>query len=660
MNSDTLSLPVFLQFLKTIFSFPGKVLANFNKKHLKTLVYAIQHEPLHVILHNLKNLLYHSDALQQYRIRDHKAGLCLEIERIRFFQGKLEIKGWCASKNKVNKFTVETDQQVSISPITQLYRPDVGDHLPAYPNADQSGFVIVANISGATKEILLTIALEGQLAKTINIEVEEDNWEKQYQQLLAKEAVNTTVLVPSNTPKIELIELEKVGDAASSLNKKLLTSTADYFLLIAPNTTLLPNALAEMQAFLVGNPTTDLLYTDEVRINERDEQIPYFKSGFNPDLLLSTNYIGNTFLVKKSFGDQIGWFETALASNFLYYFLLKSSHASKAINHLPKALVLNENRAAQSKHEVLTTYLENFEIAGAIHEDKKLGTAMIRRKIMDNPLVSIIIPFRDNVDLLKACLTSILKKTDYPNFEILLIDNNSESIEMADFLRETTAEYSFIRKYTFKEAFNFSKINNWAAQYAKGDFLLFLNNDTEVIDSGWLTAMLSQGQRKEVGAVGAKLLYPDDTIQHAGIILGIFGVAEHSHKYFHDNSEGYFNRPNLQQNVTAVTAACLLTKKSLFQEVGGFEETDFAITLNDVDFCLKIREKGQLIVYTPYAKLYHYESKSRGGESTKAKKQRAMQEVKTFRQKWAHLIEKGDPYYNPNLSYYSTDYQLNI
>jgi GT2 family glycosyltransferase len=282
----------------------------------------------------------------------------------------------------------------------------------------------------------------------------------------------------------------------------------------------------------------------------------------------------------------------------------------------------------------------------------------LKRYLYERPLVSIIIPTRDKADILKRCVQSILEKTDYDNYEIIVVNNNSVDKETLDYFK-SLKRIDNIRILDYSKEFNFSSINNFAVKNIKGDIVLFLNNDTEVISEGWMTAMLEHVQRDNVGAVGCKLLYPNKTVQHAGVILGLGGLAGHPHTGFPNIDNGYFGRINLIQNLSAVTAACMMMRKSVFEEVGGYDE-NIAVAFNDVDLCIKIREKGYLIVYTPYAELYHHESLSRGYEDTPEKQERFLGEVKYLRGKWGKVIDRGDPYYNPNLILSKGDFSTRI
>ena len=283
-------------------------------------------------------------------------------------------------------------------------------------------------------------------------------------------------------------------------------------------------------------------------------------------------------------------------------------------------------------------------------------TYRVKFNLKKHHLISIIIPNKDHIEDLRTCINSI-KKSDYKNFEIIIVENGSSEENIFNYYEELKkTEYIKIIEWN-KGIFNYSAINNFAVPYARGDVILFLNNDTEVINTGWLTSMVEHAVRKEVGAVGAKLYFPDNSVQHGSVIIGINGVAGHAHRNFPHDSPGYFGRLKIIQNVSAVTAACLMIRKEVFNEVNGFDE-DYAVSFNDIDFCMKIRKKGYLIVWTPYAELYHHELKTRGTEDTCEKKEREKREIELFRRKWKDILEEGDPYYNPNLRLDKEDFSL--
>ena len=275
------------------------------------------------------------------------------------------------------------------------------------------------------------------------------------------------------------------------------------------------------------------------------------------------------------------------------------------------------------------------------------------------PLVSLLIPTKDKLELLKPCIRSILDKTDYSNYEILIINNGSVEKDTLSFFESIQLENNRVKVIDYNYPFNYSAINNFAAEHAQGEVIGLINNDVEVINEDWLTELVSHACRPQVGCVGAKLYFSDGALQHAGVILGIGGVAGHSHKYFAQHAHGYFSRLEVVQNLSAVTGACLLVKKELYTLVGGLDEVNLKIAFNDVDFCLKVREAGYLNVWTPFAKLYHHESKSRGAEDTPEKQARFQQEVLWMQAKWGEKL-KNDPYYNVNLTLDHEDFSLRL
>ena len=284
------------------------------------------------------------------------------------------------------------------------------------------------------------------------------------------------------------------------------------------------------------------------------------------------------------------------------------------------------------------------------------GFYRVKYPVQGEPLVSIIIPNREEKETLQACVESIFEKTVYKNYEIIIVENNSGSDEIFRYYRKLS-EDPRIHLLRWKKEFNYSAINNFGVRHAKGDYLLFLNNDVKVIDPDWLSEMLGVCQRQEVGAVGAKLIYPDNTIQHAGCVVGMGGIAGHMFVNMPAERTGYLHKASLLQDMSCVTAACMMMKKNVFLEAGGFTE-ELAVAFNDVDLCLKVRSHGHLIVYDPYVKLYHYESKSRGAEDSEEKVRRFQSEIEYIRSHWIDILKNGDPYYNKNLSLSKWNYSL--
>ncbi len=458
----------------------------------------------------------------------------------------------------------------------------------------------------------------------------------------------------------------------------LSLATGEYIGLLDHDDELSPDALYEAVKYLQNNRSADIIYSDEDKIDIKGNRTdPFFKPDWSPDRFLSHMYTCHFGVYRKKIIDEIGGFREGYDGSQDYDLVLRFIEKTNCIHHIPKILyhwrivpgsAAGSNDAKKyaftAAKRAINDYLKRNNIQGEVGDGFLLGSYHVKRKLLKTPLISIIIPTKDNVKILKKCINSILKNTSYPNYEIIIVNNDSIEKMTYDYFKELKRTVC-IKILDFKKDFNFSAINNFAVKSAAGEIILFLNNDTEVILKEWLSAMLEHAQRNEVGAVGCKLLYPDKTIQHAGVILGINYldgeniVAEHSPKYIPYNNHGYFGKACVIHNLSAVTAACMMLRKDVFEEVGGFDE-NLAIAYNDVDLCLKIREKGYLIVYTPYAQLYHYESQSSGYDGTEDKKERFLKEIKYIRKRWGEVIDKGDPYYNPNLTSDRVDFSIRI
>jgi len=480
--------------------------------------------------------------------------------------------------------------------------------------------------------------------------------------------------------RIKVKFLKENKGIAGNSNEALSLATGEFIGFLDHDDELAPFALYEVVKLLNEKPHLDFIYSDEDKIDEKGKRKdPFFKPDWSPDMFLSQNYLCHLSIIRKELVGKVGGFREGYDGSQDYDLFLRVTELidEKKIAHIPKILyhwrsvlgsaakmVSAKPYAFMAAKKALKDALSRREIEAEILDGLLLSSYRVRYKIVEDPKVSIIIPTKDKVSTLKTCIDSILKKTNYKNYEIFIIDNQSKEEKTLKYYHRIKNN-SKIKIVKYNKPFNFSEINNFAVSKVDTEYILFLNNDTEVISEEWLEAMLEHAQRKQVGAVGAKLLYPDNTIQHAGVILGITGtpgqkgVAGHSHKYVSDTEYGYFLRPHLTQDLSAVTAACMMMRKQVFKEVGGFN-VNLAVAFNDVDLCLKIREKGYLIVYTPYAKLYHHESLSRGYEDTPEKQARFLKEIEYVRKKWGHVIDKGDPYYNPNLTLEKEDFSIKI
>lgn len=453
-------------------------------------------------------------------------------------------------------------------------------------------------------------------------------------------------------------------------NDAIKLATGEYIALLDNDDEISPNALFENVKFLNDHPDTDMIYSDEDKLDERGNRSdPFFKPGWTLDLMLSVMYTCHLGVYRKSIVDKIGGFRKGYEGAQDYDLVLRFIEETKEdrIRHIPKILyhwrMLKTSTALSSGSKsyayiagerAISDYLKRNKIEGKVVDGVAPGFFRVIREIKGDPLVSIIIPFKDLSDVLERCIKSIKEKTSYPNYEIVLVNNQSEESKTKKYL-ESLKDDPKIKIFSYDKPFNYSAINNFAVKKSKGKYILFLNNDTEVISEEWLTAMLEQIQREDVGAVGAKLLFPNDTVQHAGVIIGIGGAAGHIYHSYRRTSLGYMGQLHTIRNYNAVTAACMMVKKDLFEEIGGLDEKNLPIAFNDIDLCLKIREKGFKIIFTPYALLYHYESLSRGydedfQESDPEKYKRVVEEREYFKKRWASWLE-GDQYYNENFSY---------
>jgi GT2 family glycosyltransferase len=472
--------------------------------------------------------------------------------------------------------------------------------------------------------------------------------------------------------KINIKFLKNNLNISGASNEALTLTGGDYVALMDNDDELTPDALYEVVK-AINDFGAEFIYSDEDKLEMNGTfSEPHFKPDFAPDMFLSQNYLSHLGVIKKELIDKVNGFTIGLegAQDYdLYLKVLehtnKISHISKVLYHWRKipgstAAEFSEKSYAQDAGvKSLENAFNRRNISAKAINGKYPGTYRVKYEILDNPLVSIIIPFKDKPELLTICIESILDKSTYKNFEVIGISNNSQEKETFDEMKRLELLDSRIKFYEYNVPFNYSDINNYAVNtYAKGKQILLLNNDIEIITPDWIESMLEHSQRDEVGVVGAKLYYPNDTIQHAGVIIGIGGVAGHSHKNFSKHDAGYFSRLDLIQNLSAVTAACLMVKKRIYEEVIGLNEDNLKIAFNDVDFCLRIREKGYLNIYTPYSEAYHHESISRGKEDSSEKIRRFNFEVKYMKTRHQDILEKGDPYYHRNLTLNREDFSL--
>jgi GT2 family glycosyltransferase len=463
---------------------------------------------------------------------------------------------------------------------------------------------------------------------------------------------------------------ENKGIAGNS-NEALGLASGEFIGFLDHDDELAPSALYEVVKLLNENPDIDFIYSDEDKISTWVKRFePHFKPDWSPDTLRSCNYITHFGVIRKKVIDEVDGFREGYEGSQDYDLFLRVTEITFKIAHIPKVLyhwrTVPQSAASsgsakpyayKAAKKAIKDSLDRRKIEAEVLDGPSLGFYRVKYKIMGNPKVSIIIPTRDKVKILQKSIQSIIGKTEYDNYEILIVDSQSES-ETFRFYKEIKSNPK-IRIIKYDGHPNYSKINNYAVSLIDSEYIIFLNNDTEVVSKEWITAMLEHVQRKEVGIAGALLYYPNNTIHHAGVIVGIAGVAGHSHHYSSRKNPGYFNRVRLIQNLSAVTGACMMIKRSIFEKVVGFDEF-FQVAFGDIDLCLKVREKGYLIVYTPYAELYHYESLGRGYEDTPEKQARFEKEIEYFQRKWKDVLAKGDPYYNPNLTLDREDFSIRI
>ena len=431
------------------------------------------------------------------------------------------------------------------------------------------------------------------------------------------------------------------------------------------------NALYEVVKVINSN-NSDFIYSDEDKIEADGKYTtPHYKSDYSRELFYSQNYINHLTVIKKSLIIKVGGWEEGLEGAQDYDLYLKVLEITNKIYHIPEVLYhwrkipgstaqsMDEKSYAQEAGlSALNNHLIRRNISANVTSGKYPGTYRVLYNLKDKPLISIIIPFKDKPKLLETCVNSIIQKSTYSNYEIICISNNSNNKDTFETIKKLK-ENNKVKIYEYNIPFNFSKINNYAInKFAKGEHVILLNNDIEIISKEWIENLLSFSQLKEVGVVGAKLYYPNDTIQHAGIIVGIGGVAGHSHKYFDKEDHGYFCRPHLNQNLSAVTAACFMVKKEIYSKVNGLDEENLPVAFNDVDFCLRVQEKGYKNVYTPYCEAYHHESISRGQEDDMEKVKRFNKELKYMQERHKRILCSGDNYYNKYLSLVKEDFSL--
>ncbi len=466
---------------------------------------------------------------------------------------------------------------------------------------------------------------------------------------------------------------ENLGISGNT-NKALEMAQGNFIMLCDHDDLLTENALFEMAQGIVKNPGCDCIYSDEDKIDQTGRIVyePHFKPDFNIDMLRCENYICHLFAVRKTLVDQYGGFYSKYDGAQDYDFILRMCEHARNIVHVPSILYhwrSSPASTAANPESKLYAYKAGAAALRAHYEralpeigideiidGENYGLYHVRFHFDEKPLISVIIPNKDHAYDLERAVASLIEKSTWGNFEVIIVENNSEQEETFQCYKRLQDKFAQVRVIHFEGPFNYSAVNNMGVEASNGEYLLLMNNDVELIEETSIEEMMGYVQRTDVGAAGCLLLYENGSIQHAGVIVGI-GVADHAFKETFPGDGTYFNRAMTVQDYSAVTAAVMLTKKSVYKQAGGMDE-ELAVAFNDIDYCLKLNKMGMRVVYTPYARFYHYESLTRGLDNTNQKNARYMQELTLFTERWKEYYQKGDPYYNPNLTVEKTDFSL--
>ena len=495
------------------------------------------------------------------------------------------------------------------------------------------------------------------VVNTLNIEkLKTTHSSMQQQRLTSKEIL----LVCDNNTLAGQLSMEA---SYATLKEARKAAQGEYICLVHNTPYLYDTYIQELAWDVYHRGAVEILYTcSDTRDEDALRTEPQFKPELNLDLLYANNYIGQQIFYKASYAEALRGFDTTVFPEaYVYDFLLRAAEKGARIRRVAEVLYgddpLMKPESLGTCKQVLSKHLGRAGRAAQIVDGQEEGTMRVNYHFQENPAVSIIIPYKDKVELLQQCVESILTRTAYKNYEIILVDNGSTQGETIRYGKKLSANRLNIHLLRLEMDFNFSALNNAAVATSKSEFLLFLNNDTRVINRDWLTAMVRELQRPEVGAVGAKLLYEDGTVQHAGVIYGLGHVAGHSFRTLDDEDGGHMQRANLTQEYLAVTGACLMTKRALFNRLGGFDAQNLGIAYNDIDYCLAVHQLGYKVIYTPYARLFHYESKSRASDLSDKERDRYDKERIFMLDKWQGIYET-DPFFHPHLDDSTEDFRI--
>lgn len=559
-------------------------------------------------------------------------------------------------------------EEVPYGPWYEAYVPDEAAlEKQRHHHFEYSPLISVAVPAYRTPEKFLAQMIDSLLAQTYG------NWELCIANGSPEDGAMKKVLeeYTKKDSRIRVSELTENKGIAGNTNAALEMARGEFVGLLDHDDLLAPNALYEIVRALDEDRNLDAVYTDEDKVTtELDEHFqPHLKPDFNLDLLRSNNYICHFFVVRRSIVQKVGGFCQEFDGAQDHDFIFRCIETAEKVGHIPEILYhwrthkastadnpASKMYAFDAGKRAIEAHLKRTGTEGTVSHTPDLGFFRVKYPVQGQPLVSVIIPNKDEKETLKACIDSIREKTEYPNYEIIIVENNSTTDEIFQYYKELSQDPR-IRLLRWKKEFNYSAINNYGVRHANGEYLLFLNNDVTVITPGWIKELLGVCQRPEVGAAGVKLIYPDNTIQHAGCVIGLGGIAGHMFVDMPANRTGYLHKASILQDMSAVTAACMMMKRTAFEEAGGFTEK-LSVAFNDVDLCLKVRKNHKLIVYDPYVQLYHMESKTRGAEDNKEKVRRFQEEIEYMRCQWIDILKKGDPYYNKNLSLTKWNYSL--
>ena len=559
-------------------------------------------------------------------------------------------------------------EEVPYGPWYEAYVPDEAAlEKQRHHHFEYSPLISVAVPAYRTPEKFLAQMIDSLLAQTYG------NWELCIANGSPEDSAMKKVLeeYTKKDSRIRVSELTENKGIAGNTNAALEMAQGEFVGLLDHDDLLAPNALYEIVRALDEDRNLDAVYTDEDKVTtELDKHFqPHLKPDFNLDLLRSNNYICHFFVVRRSIVQKVGGFCQEFDGAQDHDFIFRCIETAEKVGHIPEILYhwrthkastadnpASKMYAFDAGKRAIEAHLKRTGTEGIVSHTPDLGFFRVKYPVQGQPLVSVIIPNKDEKETLKACIDSIREKTEYPNYEIIIVENNSTTDEIFQYYKELSQDPR-IRLLRWKKEFNYSAINNYGVRHANGEYLLFLNNDVTVITPGWIKELLGVCQRPEVGAAGVKLIYPDNTIQHAGCVIGLGGIAGHMFVDMPANRTGYLHKASILQDMSAVTAACMMMKRTAFEEAGGFTEK-LSVAFNDVDLCLKVRKNHKLIVYDPYVQLYHMESKTRGAEDNKEKVRRFQEEIEYMRCQWIDILKKGDPYYNKNLSLTKWNYSL--